>query len=55
MEKSLLKHLARLISVLKEVALEKDSIVNCDETRCNILRIKERRKNMNVVNEKGLS
>ena len=30
------KYLDRLVSVLKEVALEKDSIVNCDETWCKV-------------------
>ena len=30
------KHLDKLVSVLKEVALEKDSIVNCDETWCKV-------------------
>ena len=30
------KHLDKLVAVLKEVALEKDSIVNCDETWCKV-------------------
>ena len=30
------KYLDRLVSVLKDVALEKDSIVNCDETWCKV-------------------
>lgn len=30
------KYLGRLVSVLKKVALEKDSVVNCDETWCKV-------------------
>lgn len=30
------KYLDELVKVLKDVALEKDSIVNCDETRCKV-------------------
>lgn len=30
------KHLDKLVQVLKEIALEKDSIVNCDETWCKV-------------------
>ena len=30
------KHLDKLVCVLKEIALEKDSIVNCDETWCKV-------------------
>lgn len=30
------KHLDRLVVLLKEIALEKDSIVNCDETWCKV-------------------
>lgn len=30
------KHLDELVRVLKSVALEKDSIVNCDETWCKV-------------------
>lgn len=30
------KHLDRLVVILKEIALEKDSIVNCDETWCKV-------------------
>lgn len=30
------KYLDRLVAVLKDVALEKDSIVNCDETWCKV-------------------
>ena len=30
------KHLDKLVCVLKEIALEKDSVVNCDETWCKV-------------------
>ena len=30
------KHLKHLIPVLKEIALDKDAIVNCDETWCRV-------------------
>ena len=30
------KHLDKLIFVLKTIALEKDSIVNCDEAWCKV-------------------
>ena len=30
------KHLDKLVCVLKDIALEKDSIVNCDETWCKV-------------------
>lgn len=38
------KYLDKLVSVLKEIALEKDSIVNCDETWCKVRKYDRYRK-----------
>lgn len=38
------QYLDKLVSVLKEIALEKDSIVNCDETWCKVRKYDRYRK-----------
>ena len=38
------KYLDKLVKVLKDVALEKDSIVNCDETWCKVRKYDHYRK-----------
>ena len=51
-DKELAKKILELVCVLKSIALEKDSIVNCDETWCKVRKYDHYKKCYNIARTK---